>query len=68
MVIGPILGSAISHLHPNAPPLVAALLALADLAGVYFLMPETRAAIFTDGVTPLPSRRTLRCTKSTLAS
>jgi MFS family permease len=60
MVIGPILGSAISHLHPNAPPLVAALLALADLAGVYFLMPETRAAIFTDGVTPLPSRRTLR--------
>jgi MFS family permease len=60
MVIGPVLGSAISHLHPNAPPLAASLLAFIDLLGVYCLMPETRAAIVSDGTTPLASRRTLR--------
>lgn len=42
LVIGPVLGSAIGRLHPNAPLLAAALLAFVDLAGVYFLMPETR--------------------------
>lgn len=42
LVIGPILGSALSHWHPMAPPLTAAALATADLVGVYLLMPETR--------------------------
>src|SRR5436853_204173 len=36
LVIGPILGSAISRLHPNAPPLAAGLLAFVDLLGVFF--------------------------------
>lgn len=59
LVIGPILGAAISRGHPNAPPLAAAMLAFADLLGVYFLMPETRArATSTDGV--VASRRTLQ--------
>ena len=52
LVIGPVLGSTISHLHPNAPPLAAGLLAFTDLLGVYFLMPETRAATVGDGSTP----------------
>jgi MFS family permease len=42
LVIGPILGSTVSHVHPNAPPLAAAVFAFVDLLGVYFLMPETR--------------------------
>ena len=59
LVIGPVLGSAISHLHPNAPPLAAALFAFADLAGVYFLMPETRQAA-PAAVHDGPPRRALR--------
>jgi MFS family permease len=60
MVIGPVLGSTISHLHPNAPPLAAGLLALIDLVGVYVLMPETRAVIATDASTPRAHHRTFR--------
>jgi len=60
MVIGPVLGSAISRLHPNAPPLVAALFATVDLLGVYVLMPETRAASAHAAGMPAASRRTFR--------
>jgi MFS family permease len=42
LVVGPVLGSALSRLHPTAPPLAAGGLALMDLLGAYFLMPETR--------------------------
>lgn len=43
MVLGPVLGGSVSKLGPWAPPLVAAALALADLLGALFFMPETRA-------------------------
>lgn len=43
MVLGPVLGSSVSHIGPWAPPLAAAAMALADLVGAFFLMPETRA-------------------------
>jgi len=59
LVIGPVLGSTISHLHPNAPPLVAGLLAFLDFLGVYFLMPETRG-VAVDPSAPVVARRTLR--------
>lgn len=42
LVIGPVLGAALSRLHPIAPPLAAGSLALMDLVGAYVLMPETR--------------------------
>ncbi len=41
LVIGPVLGSALSHIHASAPPLAAAGLALLDLVAAYLLMPET---------------------------
>lgn len=41
MVLGPVLGSSVSHIGAWAPPLAAAALACADLIGAYFLMPET---------------------------
>jgi MFS family permease len=44
MVLGPAAGSALSTLGPAGPPLGAALLALVDLLGAFFLMPETRKA------------------------
>lgn len=59
MVIGPILGSAFSHVHPSAPPLAAAVLAFADLAGVWALMPETRSLVAAP-VEGEPPRRSLR--------
>lgn len=59
MVIGPVLGSTISHLHPNAPPLAAGLFAFADFLGVYFLMPETRAPASETATTAAP-RRSIR--------
>ena len=43
LVIGPVLGAALSQLHPSAPPLAAAALAISDLIGAYVFMPETRA-------------------------
>jgi MFS family permease len=43
MVVGPVLGGALSHVHPAAPLLAAAALATADLVAAYFLMPETHA-------------------------
>jgi MFS family permease len=58
-VIGPVLGSAVSHLHPNAPPLAAALLAFTDLLGVFFLMPETRIRVAPEDV-PAVERRSLK--------
>jgi MFS transporter, DHA1 family, tetracycline resistance protein len=42
MVLGPFLGGAVSSIGPWAPPLLAAVLALADLVAAAFLMPETR--------------------------
>jgi MFS family permease len=59
LVIGPVLGSAISHLHPNAPPLAASALAFIDLVGVFFLMPETRVRLAAEDV-PAAERRPLR--------
>jgi MFS family permease len=59
MVIGPVLGSALSHFHPEAPPLGAGLLAFVDLVGVYFLMPETRQRAVGDLSAPSQSWRAL---------
>ncbi len=56
LVIGPVLGSTVSRLHPNAPPLAAALLALVDLTAVYFLMPETRATTTSVDAAAAPHR------------
>lgn len=44
MVLGPVLGSSVSHIGAWAPPLAAAALACADLIGAFFLMPETNLA------------------------
>ncbi|MEO6417817.1 MAG: MFS transporter [Polyangiaceae bacterium] len=41
-VLGPVLGSTLSHFGAWAPPLGAAAIAIADLLGAVFLMPETR--------------------------
>ena len=41
-VLGPVLGSTLSHFGAWAPPLGAAVIAVADLVGAFFLMPETR--------------------------
>ncbi len=41
MVLGPVLGSSVSHIGAWAPPLAAAALACADLIGAFFFMPET---------------------------
>lgn len=42
MVLGPVLGSSVSHIGAWAPPLAAAALACADLISAFFFMPETR--------------------------
>ncbi len=42
LVLGPVIGGQLSHLGPWAPPLGAAAMALADLVGAVFFMPETR--------------------------
>lgn len=61
MVLGPVLGSSVSHIGAWAPPLAAAAMALADLVGAFFLMPETRAerAPSTTGPTPAAPSTTL---------
>jgi DHA1 family tetracycline resistance protein-like MFS transporter len=59
LVIGPVLGSTVSRLHPNAPPLAAGVLAFVDLVGVYFLMPETRAGAAGGTIPPAQSWRAL---------
>ena len=41
LVIGPVLGGLISGFGPWAPPLCAAAMALVDLLGAFFFMPET---------------------------
>ena len=43
LVIGPVLGGTINGVGAWAPPLAAAAMALADLIGAFFLMPETHA-------------------------
>ncbi len=43
LVVGPVLGSALSHIHWCAPPLAAAALAAADCLAVSLWMPETHA-------------------------
>ncbi len=45
LVLGPVIGGQLSHLGPWAPPLGAAAMALADLIGAVFFMPETRRKI-----------------------
>ena len=42
MLLGPVIGGELSHFGPWAPPIGAAAMALADLIGAFFLMPETR--------------------------
>jgi len=42
IVLGPVLGSSVSHFGTWAPPLFASALAIVDLAGAFFFMPETR--------------------------
>jgi MFS family permease len=44
MMLGPLLGGELSHFGNWVPPLGAAAMALADLVGAFFLMPETRRA------------------------
>lgn len=61
MVLGPVLGSSVSHIGAWAPPLAAAALACADLIGAFFLMPETNLDC---GATPSAAPE---ATKPTLA-
>ena len=42
MAFGPLIGGELSHFGLWAPPIGAAAMALADLIGAFFLMPETR--------------------------
>ncbi len=42
LVLGPVIGGELSHFGAWAPPIGAAAMALADLVGAFFLMPETR--------------------------
>lgn len=42
LMLGPVIGGVLSKIGPWAPPLGAAAMALADLAGAFFFMPETR--------------------------
>jgi MFS family permease len=42
LVLGPVVGSTLSHFGPWAPPLAAAALAMLDFVGAAILMPETR--------------------------
>jgi MFS family permease len=42
LVLGPVIGGEVAHFGPWAPPIGAAAMALADLVGAFFLMPETR--------------------------
>ena len=45
LVLGPVIGSTLSHFGPWAPPLGAAALATADFVAAFFLMPETREIV-----------------------
>jgi predicted MFS family arabinose efflux permease len=64
MVLGPAAGSALSTLGAWAPPLGAAVLALIDLVGAFFLMPETRSkepvSVRPDGAKPGALREAFR--------
>ena len=42
LVLGPVLGSTLSRFGSWAPPMGAAVMALADLGAAFFFMPETR--------------------------
>jgi DHA1 family tetracycline resistance protein-like MFS transporter len=44
LMLGPVIGGQLSHFGPWVPPIGAAAMALADLIGAFFLMPETRRA------------------------
>ncbi|MEO5726619.1 MAG: MFS transporter, partial [Byssovorax sp.] len=44
MMLGPLIGGELSHFGPWAPPIGAAAMALADVIGAFFLLPETRRA------------------------
>jgi MFS family permease len=43
LILGPLLGSTLAEIGPWAPPLAAGALALVDLVGAFFFMPETRS-------------------------
>jgi MFS family permease len=51
MMLGPLLGGELSHFGNWVPPIGAAVMALADLIGAFFLMPETRR----EGAVPDPN-------------
>jgi MFS family permease len=57
LILGPLLGSTLSEIGPWAPPLAAGALALVDLVGAFFFMPETRnrEPITTDGPSEHPA-------------
>jgi MFS family permease len=60
LVLGPVIGGELSHFGPWAPPMGAAAMALADLIGAFFLMPETRR------VAPPPDPAALAAPKASL--
>jgi MFS family permease len=55
MMLGPWMGGELAHLGPWAPPLGAAVMALADLIGAFFLMPETRREATTPTAAAAPA-------------
>ncbi|MBK8693982.1 MAG: MFS transporter [Deltaproteobacteria bacterium] len=59
MVLGPVLGSSVSHIGAWAPPLAAAALACADLIGAFFLMPETNLDCGASRAAPDATKTTL---------
>lgn len=63
MVLGPVIGGELSNFGPWAPPIGAAAMALADLVGAFFLMPETRPPAALD----VPSATTTAASKPSLA-
>jgi MFS family permease len=42
LILGPLLGSTLAEIGPWTPPLAAGALALVDMVGAFFFMPETR--------------------------
>ncbi len=63
MLLGPVIGGELSHFGAWAPPIGAAAMALADLVGAFFLLPETRVPAVLDA----PSATTAATPKPSLA-
>jgi len=55
LVLGPVIGSTLSHFGPWAPPLGAAALATLDLVAAFFWMPETRQIVPGDSAAKKPN-------------